>query len=169
MKDEKVPFQNKLKDFFIKFGLSLLIACGGFACAALIVILQKPWNVKQNLPASNKPLLSQNSDFQLLRLEIQSLSSKFETLQALYQKSEKQIQGLEAYCRALEKSVQELAGENQKIQNYLSNIYKRMIDIDMQIDSIGGGFSPPRSSQRPVNPFLVPGIASDGSPPLPSE
>lgn len=132
---------KSLKTIFLIAGG--IAALGGLLVATAIVQPKRPEGQATQIPET-PPAIDTTS------LELESLQKQTQTLTANLKKLYENQQNLQTSLTACIQNLQNLQKESRENREYIAKLYQRILDMELQLQTVGGGFNMKR--EKPTIP-----------------
>jgi hypothetical protein len=126
--------------FLIAGGIAIL---GGLLVATAAIQPKRP-EVKPTDPSETPAGIDTTA------LEVESLQKQTQTLTANLKKLYENQQNLQSSLTACIQNLQNLQKESRENREYIAKLYQRILDIELQLQTVGGGFNMKR--EKPTIP-----------------
>jgi len=140
MSNKTIPEEAKEK----KFSKTVFIVSGSIALVGALLVALAAIPPKAPEPAPTQNLENQKT-VDITRLEIQNLTKQTQTLNENIKKIYENQQSLQTSLTATITNIQTLQKESQDNREYIAKLYKRILDIELQLRTVGGGFNMKKS------------------------
>lgn len=135
MSNKETPEKKSEKSHKTIFIISGSIAVLGGLLVALAAIQPKRPEVNPNETAETSTTVDTTS------LEIESLQKQNQALTANLKKVYENQQSLQSSLTACIQNLQALQKESRENREYIAKLYQRILDIELQLQTVGGGFN----------------------------
>ena len=144
------------------------IIIGISVATVILLLLIKPAATTEQNPQENTgiELTSSNTEYQEEKIisDLQSLKISFQDLKTRYVSVQTRMDTIEAENEAyklavgtLRTSLEAVQTKSNQNQNYISTIYRQVLDLELKVGNIGGGYQnnvPRKPEERVVNPYI---------------
>lgn len=145
---------KKGMDYIKKFGIPALIAVFGI-CAALLLVQTITPPPTGKAPEAVEIIENQSEQVSTESLEIRALKRKVKTLDENIKKIYSNQVELNKSIGDLVKNEENSKKTNKENRAYIAMMYQKILDIELQLENVGGGFNVRQKTRaEEINPLI---------------
>lgn len=151
-KEEKADAPNKtgMQKIYVVAGILL-----GLLFGLLLIKPNQTNKIEQPKPAAEENIIFK--EIQGLKITDQELRGKITLLEGKIKLAEEKANAYEVGISTLKSGLEENQKKSTENRNYISTIYRQILDLELKVNAVGGGFKALPNKEptgRVVNPYI---------------